>query len=45
VTGVRVTSEEDLDRALQEAVDATGPVLVDVIIDRDVAPPIEARGS
>ncbi|HEX4345440.1 MAG TPA: thiamine pyrophosphate-binding protein [Solirubrobacteraceae bacterium] len=45
VTGVRVTSEEDLDRALREAVDATGPVLVDIIVDRDVAPPIEARGS
>ena len=45
VTGVRVTSEEDLDRALQEAVDATGPVLIDVVIDRDVAPPMEARGS
>ncbi|MDX6720551.1 MAG: acetolactate synthase large subunit [Solirubrobacteraceae bacterium] len=42
-TGLRVTSEEDLDAILQQAVDAAGPVLIDVIIDQEAAPPIEAR--
>jgi acetolactate synthase-1/2/3 large subunit len=39
----RVTSAQELDQALREAVAHGGPFLIDVVIDRDVVPPILAR--
>jgi acetolactate synthase-1/2/3 large subunit len=36
--GVRVTDERDLDAALQAAIVAKGPYVVDVIVTRDPAP-------
>jgi acetolactate synthase-1/2/3 large subunit len=40
---VRVTRQDQLDDALQAAVLAGGPFLVDVVIDQSAAPPIGAR--
>lgn len=43
--GVRVTREGDLDAALLRALNAGGPFVVDVVIDRGAAPPIGARAG
>jgi acetolactate synthase-1/2/3 large subunit len=40
---VRVTSADDLDAALRAALEANGPFVVDVLVDQDAVPPIEAR--
>ena len=42
---VRVTRERDLDRALRAAAHATGPFLLDVVIDPSAPAPIGARAS
>lgn len=41
--GVQVTSEDDLDAALEQALAAEGPFVVDVLIDPDEPPPVGAR--
>ncbi len=41
--GVRVTSEEQLDDALRQAMESDRPFVVDVIIDPDEAPPVGSR--
>ncbi len=41
--GVRVTSEDELDAALETAMSALGPFVVDVQIDRSEAPPPMGR--
>ncbi|MCH9682378.1 MAG: thiamine pyrophosphate-binding protein [Deltaproteobacteria bacterium] len=41
--GVRVESEEALEDALQQAIDAEGPFVVDVVIDPDVGAPVGSR--
>jgi acetolactate synthase-1/2/3 large subunit len=41
--GITVRSELDLDDALEEAMKANGPVVVDVVIDGTVAPPMGKR--
>jgi len=41
--GVKVTSEEDLDAALEMAMKADRPFVVDVMIDPDEPPPVGAR--
>lgn len=41
--GRRVTREEHLDEALREAIEAEGPFVVDVVVDRKVRRPIDAR--
>ncbi|HEX4345444.1 MAG TPA: thiamine pyrophosphate-binding protein [Solirubrobacteraceae bacterium] len=40
---LRVTRERDLDRALRTAVHATGPILLDVVVDPAAPAPIGAR--
>lgn len=42
--GVRVDQVEDLDDAVAEAVDTTGPVVVDVAVDPDAVSPDAANG-
>jgi acetolactate synthase-1/2/3 large subunit len=41
--GIRVTSEDDLDEAFRAACKATGPIVLDVLVDPSVAPPIATR--
>lgn len=41
--GRRVTREEDLDDALLEAINADGPFVLDVVVDREAVAPIGAR--
>ena len=41
--GLRVGREEDLDAALERAMQERGPTVVDVLIDPEIAPPIGAR--
>ena len=43
--GVRVEREEEVDPALQAAMSATGPFVVDVLIDRSEAPPANRRNQ
>ena len=43
--GTRVKCARDLDAALQQAVEARDPFLVDVLIDPTAVPPIEARAK
>jgi acetolactate synthase-1/2/3 large subunit len=43
--GVRVTSADELDAALRQALAADGPFVVDVVTDPSVAPPIGARAK
>lgn len=41
--GIRVESEEMLEQALEQAMQAPGPVVVDVVIDPDVSAPVVSR--
>ncbi len=45
VSGIRVTCEQQLDAALRRAVNAGGPFVIDVVIDRAAPPPIGARAG
>jgi acetolactate synthase-1/2/3 large subunit len=41
--GVRVECEEDLEDALRRAMAATGPFIVDVVVDPDICAPVASR--
>jgi acetolactate synthase-1/2/3 large subunit len=41
--GVRVETEAELDAALRQAMAATGPFIVDVVVDPDVCAPVASR--
>lgn len=43
--GVRVASEQELDAALQQAMAASGPFVVDVLIDPGESPPVASRND
>ncbi len=44
-TGLRVESEDELDAALAQALDAGGPVVIDVLIDADQLAPTQGRNE
>lgn len=43
--GVRVSTEQELDAALKQAMAAPGPFLVDVLIDPGESPPVSSRNE